>query len=78
MFHVRPGQFLIVALLFMVIGPAVTRAEWTRVEDFEGLTLGDISGQGGWSSQGTSNVVATDPAGGGNQILAVTTNSTEL
>lgn len=50
---------------------------FTRIEDFEALTLAPISGQGGWSG-GTSNLVALDPADAANQVLEVNSLSTLL
>ncbi len=57
---------------------AVAHAGFVSVEDFDGLIPGDIDGQHGWFSAGTTNTVSTDPIGGLNQVVAVTTDSTIL
>ena len=65
------------AILLALVAPAAT-ADFELIDDFEGLALGPIHGQGTWVAASATSVVATDPAGGSNQVLAVTTDSTSL
>lgn len=53
-------------------------AEFNLVDDFEAMALGPIDGQGAWTAEDTTSVVALDPAVWTNQVLAVTTESTHL
>jgi hypothetical protein len=57
---------------------ATARADFVLVEDFEGLMPGPIHQQGGWIAESPNSVVTDDPAGGTNQVLAVSTESTHL
>lgn len=57
---------------------AVTRAEFTWVEDFDALIPGPIDDQAGWYAVDDTSLVTTDPIDPANQVLAVTTNSTFL
>lgn len=68
----RMGLFF---LLFGILLSGAAQAEFVVVEDFELLTLGSIGGQGTWNAA-SSTVVTEDPADSGNQILAVTVQST--
>lgn len=43
-------------------------APWTVVENFEGLTLGNLTGQNGWTGDTSTQVVA-DPADANNQVM---------
>ena len=63
-------------VIYMALGTA--RADFVLVEDLEGLALGPIDGQNGWTAEHETSVVTLDPAGGTNQVLAVTTDSTHL
>ena len=65
-------------IVILCVSGATVRAEFTLVEDFDDLSLGNISGQDGWSAAGTSSQVVTDPTDPDNQVLAVTTESTTL
>jgi len=60
----------------LMIGGA--QAGFQVVEDFDSLNLADINGQNGWDSDPGSAEVVQDPAGGGNQVLKVLTESGEL
>jgi hypothetical protein len=51
-------------------------ARFIKVDDFDLLELGAIDGQGDWSAQDNACIVAVDPDGGPNQVLAVITDST--
>lgn len=53
-------------------------AGFARIEDFDDLVLGPIHDQNGWYARHDTSVVALDPAGGTNQVLSVTTDSTHL
>jgi hypothetical protein len=44
------------------------RAEFTLIENFEGLAPGALSGQNGWIA-GAESTIVSDPAGGSNQVL---------
>jgi hypothetical protein len=65
------------ALVALPIG-GLAHADFILVEDFEDLIPGPIDEQGGWQAASSSSVVTTDPDGGENQVLAVTTESTHL
>ena len=51
------------------------QAAFQVVENFDSLTLGNISGQNGWSATSGSGEVVLDPAGASNQVLKITTES---
>ena len=57
---------------------ASAQAAFQRVESFDSLALGNISGQNGWVASAGSNEVVLDPAGGINQVLKVFTESGTL
>lgn len=72
------------ALLAIV---STTQAQWSAVDVFDSLTLGDINGQNGWTNYdsltlgSTTNAnVILDPAGGGpvttNKVLGLADNTT--
>ena len=70
----RPGFAGLVAVMALLASPAT--AQFVLVEDFEGLVIGDVAGQGDWSlTSHTSIEVSTDPLDAGNQALSVRTNS---
>ena len=56
----------------LILCASGAHAAFTLVENFDGLTLGSVSGQHGWTGSGTDGRVALDPAGGTNKVLAVT------
>jgi hypothetical protein len=66
----------LVLLIFLAGGPV--QAAFVLVDDFEALAPGSIDGQNDWRAPGDSGNVVTDPANPGNQVLAVTTDSTIL
>lgn len=51
------------------------QAAFQVVENFDSLTLGNISGQNGWSATSGSGEVVLDSAGASNQVLKITTES---
>lgn len=57
---------------------ASAQAAFQPVETFDGLALGNISGQNGWAATVGSGEVMLDPAGGNNRVLKVTTESGRL
>jgi hypothetical protein len=66
----------VACLVFVfILGVDFCCASFVTIEDFENLTLGNISGQNGWVA-GSSTVVAIDPADTENQVLKVTAAST--
>ena len=50
-------------------------AAFVLVEDFDGLTLGDLNGQNGWTASATTIDVAVDPADPLNQVYQTPTAS---
>ncbi|MEZ4649437.1 MAG: T9SS type A sorting domain-containing protein [Candidatus Eisenbacteria bacterium] len=67
------------ALSLLLAAPANdARAEFTLVEDFENLSLGPIDEQGGWQATSSTSVVALDPIWDVNQVLSITTDSSNL
>lgn len=71
----RCGALLLSMLLCCA---CAARAEFTLVEDFEGLVPGPIDEQNGWIAENSSSTVALDPIGGSNQVLSIVTESTHL
>ncbi len=72
-------QLVTYFVLALIVGFTTesARGAFLRVENFDDLALGSIGGQNGWVA-GSSNVVAADPAGGENQVLAVTNLATTV
>ena len=64
-----------ISVAFLCLPAALAWAGFEKVEDFDMLSLGDVSGQSGWSATSGTAAVAVDPDDEGNQVLAVTTNS---
>lgn len=58
---------------FLIVANA--HAAFQVVEDFDSLTLGNISGQNGWSATSGSGEVVLDPGGDSNRVLKATTES---
>ena len=54
------------------------QAAFQAVDTFDSLNLADINGQNGWDADPGSGEVVLDPAGGGNQVLKVLTESGEM
>ncbi len=69
---------LLIAPLSLGMTAYPAQAAFEAIEDFEDLILGPIDGQEGWTAEDTTSVVALDPLGVVNQVLAVTTESTHL
>jgi hypothetical protein len=71
-------------MLFLVVAPFLfvpvdaAKASFITIETFEGLALGPIDDQNGWVAASETSTVASDPAGGDNQVLSVITESTRL
>jgi hypothetical protein len=53
-------------------------ADFTLLDDFQGLNLGNVNGQNGWTASSTSGTVVTDPGDAANQLLSVTTTSANV
>jgi hypothetical protein len=72
------GKCLGLAVLLACLSFEAAYSDFVLVEDFEGLIPGPIDDQHGWFAAHDTSVVTDDPAGGDNQVLAVTTDSTRL
>ncbi len=66
------------ALVLSAIGATGAFAAFVPVEDFDGLELGPIDGQAGWTAVDAGSIVALDPADGENRVLSIATVSTRL
>jgi hypothetical protein len=64
------------AIIWVGVCSGTAQGAFLLVENFDGLILGNVSGQNGWSAVGYSSNVAMDPTDNDNQVLAVTTDST--
>lgn len=64
-----------VAIAMALALTSPVRASLTLLDNFEALTPGNISGQGGWVASGDSGQVTADPAGTPSQVFAMTTDS---
>jgi hypothetical protein len=72
-----PTLLAVMSTLVLYTFPLSAHAFFTGIENFDSLSLGTIDDQNGWSADNSSNVVI-DPVDSGNQVLAVTTDSTRL
>lgn len=60
----------------LLVNSSLAMAQWTLLDDFEGSTVGDLSGQGSWTvTNADTYEVAADPLDASNQILFVPTGT---
>ena len=64
----RLPRFLFAAIALLIV-PA--KGEFTRIDDFEELSPGNLDGQNSWTA-GVEYSVVSDPGGGTNQVLQYT------
>jgi len=70
------GSLLAVVCLAMM--PIAASAAYVAVDTFDGLELGPVDGQNGWTAGSSASTVALDPGDGDNRILSIVTDSTYL
>ena len=70
---------LLLAVPFLLsVHASCARADFTLVEDFESLALGPIDEQAGWQATSSTSIVDVDPIWDVNQVLSITTDSSNL
>lgn len=65
----------ICSAVLTLLGPATVQAAFVEVDDFEGLTLGALNGQNGWTTSNAGFVVAADPVNGLNSVMRITSGT---